>query len=252
MDTCALCLRKETLQKSHVIPNAVFKRIFRNNNGQGIRFNDDKDSPIDLSSDSWWEYLLCGVCEPKLNDFYERYSLALFRGSKGNVSRHEHGVTFSGTDLTKLKMFLISIFWRAAVTNHPAYAKVYIPEPWREQIREAIHFNRQISQNLATVKINRLIDSSVDGFTLENLKNLIVTPFLRRRSSGFSLCFLIEGFFIEIFTPGLRYKKRSEKGVLNPENSVFMVPYLKIFEIPELVELMVSGYGKHAEGGGKH
>ncbi|MCX2780611.1 hypothetical protein OQJ46_11895 [Microbulbifer thermotolerans] len=102
--------------------------------------------------------------------------------------------------------------------------------------------------NLATVKISRLIDTTSGGFSLEDLKSVIITPFFRKLDGGFSFCFLLEGFFIEIFTPGLGYRQCGQKGILNPKKSVLLVPYLSIFDVFELVQLMISGYGKHAEG----
>jgi hypothetical protein len=70
------------------------------------------------------------------------------------------------------------------------------------------------------VKISRLIDlTKTGGFSLDNLKALIVSPFCRvhedKRVRHISVCFAFEGFFIEIFMPGLKLKRRNELGVIH-------------------------------------
>lgn len=245
MKQCALCLVTTELSKSHIIPNSVFRRILQENQGKAITFSDDKQSPIKYSSDSWWEYLLCCDCESLLNAHYEGYSIALLRGSQGRVTRGNHGVTIREANLQRFQLFLMSVYWRAAVSSHPSYSTIFITEPFGSEIRKALKNDCPIALRLATIKISRLIDYTEGGFSLSVLKSLIISPFARRVTSGFSFCFLIEGFFIEIFTPGLRHKSRSQKGILHPDKPVFLIPYLHIFDVPEIFNLMMSGYGKH-------
>lgn len=247
---CALCLDTKDLRRSHAIPDSVFRRIFRNNDGQAIGLNDDDNSPVDYSSDSWWEYQLCGDCEQHLNAGYEQYSLSAIRGGKGKVIKHSLGITFSKIDTLKLQLFFLSIFWRAANSQNQAYQKVYIPEPWNNDLRTHLLNKSRVPLRFMTVKISRLIDRSTEkGFSLEDLKNIVVSPFFRKLPDRkFSFCFLFEGFFIEIFVPGYTLKHRNSKGVINPLNNTIVVPYLNIFDIHEFVELLVAGYRKNLEG----
>ena len=247
--TCSLCCNKKKMQKSHVIPDSIFKRVFRGDSGKAISFKNDEETWIGYSSDSWWDYLLCGECEKILNDNYECYSLALLRGAKGKVERLSAGVTFSQANLTKLQLFIISIFWRAAVSNISEYQKVYIPDPLRDEIRESIYSGNSVTIARATVKLSRLIDYTPNGFSEDNLRKIIVSPFFRKTNNRFTFCFLLEGFFVEILTPGLKYnERRNNKGIIYPSNDGFMAPYLSIFDVPELVELLVAGFKKNAEG----
>lgn len=247
---CALCLNNADLRRSHAIPDSVFKRISKENNGQSIRFKDDDMSLVDYSSDSWWEYQLCGNCEQHLNRNYEQYSLSAMRAGKGKISKHDIGVTFSEVDTLKLQLFFLSIFWRAANSHNEAYQKVYIPEPWNNELRLHLLNKTRVPLRFMTVKISRLIDRSTDGgFSLSNLKNVIASPFFRKLPNRkFSFCFLFEGFFIEIFMPGYTLKQRAAKGVINPLNKAVVAPYLNIFDIPEILNLLVAGYKKNLEG----
>lgn len=249
-EKCALCLEPAELRRSHAIPDSVFKRITRKNNGQAISFNDDDVSLVDYSSDSWWEYQLCGSCEQHLNNSYERYSLSAIRGSKGNILKHDFGVTFSGIDTLKMQLFFLSVFWRAANSGNEAYKNVYIPEPWNNELRVHLLNETRVPLRLMTVKISRLIDRSAGGgFSLNVLKSIIVSPFFRELPGRkFSFCFLFEGFFIEIFMPGHTLKQRAGQGVINPLKNIMVAPYLNVFDIPEVVRILVAGYKKNLEG----
>lgn len=245
---CALCLKNVPLQKSHVIPDSIFKRIFRTNSGKGISFSTDEDSSVEYTSDSWSEPLLCEGCESALNEKYENYSLALLRGAKGKVLKHEKGVTFSDVDLVTFHLFVISIFWRSAVSQHYAFQKVFIPEPWKDKVRLSLYAKISVPVSRISVKISRLIDKSDNGFSLESLKQIVLSPFFRDQKERFSFCFLFEGFFIEILFPGLRFSERSKIGIIYPNRNGFMAPYLSIFDVPEIFELLVAGYKKNELG----
>lgn len=247
--TCALCRNEKELKRSHVIPDSIFKRLFRGSSGKAISFKNDEDSWVRYSSDSWWDYLLCEECEKLLNDNYECYSLALLRGANGKAEKNNSGVSFSQANMSKLQLFVISIFWRAAISNISEYQKVYIPEPLRDEIRESIYLGNCITIARATVKLSRLRDCTPNGFSEANLKKWIVSPFFRQTDNRFTFCFLLEGFFVEIMTPGVRFNERhNTKGIIYPNYDGFLAPYLSVFDVPELVELLVAGFKKNVEG----
>lgn len=246
MEICALCLTQSILKKSHAIPDAVFKKISKKNNGKFIIFDDSELNPVGTSQNSWWQYLLCEPCEQKLSKI-EKYGLELLRGNN-YLTLHAHGSTISNADIKTLKLFFISIFWRAAISKHPSYSKVEIPEPIQSQIRSLICCESSIPLKLVTAKISKLIDSTVGGFTEENLKELIISPFFRKIKSGYSFCFLVEGFFVEIFTPGLRNRLRKQYGILNENCRIILIPNIEFLEIPEMLQLSLAAIKKHING----
>lgn len=65
---------------------------------------------------------------------------------------------------------------------------------------------------------------------------------------GNCFCFVFEGFYIQIYIPGIKLKERKSFGVLQSKNTSAFIPYLNIFDIPQLVELMEKSYGKHKSG----
>ncbi|TFF62664.1 MULTISPECIES: hypothetical protein [Comamonas] len=247
---CALCLQVKDLKRSHAIPDSVFKVIFRKNNGKAISFDTDDISPVAYSTDSWWEHQLCECCERHLNLSYETYSLSAIRGKKGKVVKSELGVSISNVDALKLQLFFSSILWRAGKSKNDAYKKIRIPDDLDETLRSHILAKSRIPLRKLTVRVSRLIDRSKDGaFSMDVLRNFVCTPFVRCTSlDAFVFCFLFEGFFIELSVPGYKFKKMSEFGVINPKNKILMIPYIDVFDIPEIVGALLMGYRKNKEG----
>lgn len=247
IDICKLCKYQKEIKRSHAIPDAVFRRILKSSDGRAVTFRCDDDSPIRHSGESWWEYQLCQECEGLLNSKYESYAISFFRGHAGNVIKHERGITFNNVNSEKIRMFLISILWRAAESNVGAYSRVKMPGYFKEYIRESLLKQSHIPIIKASVEISRLIDRS-NGFTMNSLKSIVISPFIRRNESKqYSFCFFFEGFFIEIFIPGhtMKYRKIN---MLSTTKRVVCAPYIDIFDIPEVVSSMVEGMRKYQEG----
>jgi hypothetical protein len=137
--TCALCAETKSLRKSHIIPNAVFRRIKQGQNaGQLIQLDDSEHTLVQYSQNSWWEHLLCAHCEGIIGE-YEKYGLDLLRRSHGSrIQNHSDGVTFWAHDYARFKLFLTSILWRAAVSNQSYFSKVLIPERFKEEARTSL------------------------------------------------------------------------------------------------------------------
>jgi hypothetical protein len=252
LDICKLCKEKSELQNSHVIGNSIFKKIFRCNSGKAISISDLKEN-IEYSKDSWAEYQLCKKCETHLNEKYEKYSLRALRGEGVIASRNSIGVTFRKIDLHKLNMYFLSLVWRAANSGHSAYNNVILGVNDNEYLRIAILKNEQVPTNKFSIKISRLIDyTSTNGFSDESLKNFIVSPFCRINPdiniSHISICFTFEGFFIEVFIPGLTSKFRNNFGFIHRSKKILVAPNLDIFSVAEIFNLLVNAYGKNIEG----
>jgi hypothetical protein len=168
------------------------------------------------------------------------------------ITKNKSGISFNNIDLKRFNSFFISIFWRASVSsNNDVFSKVYLPDSRANEVRICLLKNKKISPSLIGVKASRLIDKTPNGLSATSIKNIIISPFNRNLGHNFSFCFLIEGFFIEVFFPRLKLKERNRHGVLNQNKKILFTPFLHIFDVPELLDLMVSGCGKHLEGKSK-
>lgn len=246
---CKLCNKNKELKNSHIIPNAMFRRILKANNGWAITFQDDVESWVKRTSESWSEYLLCADCEKFLNEKYEQYSISVLRNGSNSVavSRHENGIKINALDGVIFQLFFISILWRAAVSSLDVYSKVKLSHQ-AEEIRRSLLDHKKISTSLVDLRISRLQDKTKNGYTLENLKNILVSPFLRKHETNISFCFLLEGFFVEFFLPGFKMNEKAKFGVMKPSEDILLIPYISISNIPEVVDLVAIAVGKHLYG----
>lgn len=250
---CALCLRSNKLRKSHIIPNAAFRRIkHHSGGGQLVYFDDNPESKIRRSQESWHERLLCSGCETIIAS-YEKTGLDILRGVFPHQStEHADGFILSPHDYQTFKLFLVSLLWRAAVSTQAPFAKVEVPSYCAEQARIALLRRRTMHSRRLGCKIARLTDptpSERGGFSIESLRQLIVSPIPRldEKSEHYSFLFILEGYALELFAPRIPLHLADQPGVHKNLSTMF-VPLASIFEIPELLALMVSAYGKNEQG----
>jgi hypothetical protein len=250
---CALCHEDKKLQDSHIIPNSVFRRI--KNAGDGgslILFDDNPDSLVRRSQDSWSEHLLCSSCEAVISN-YEKTGLEVLRGvNPYRISERSDGVVLGGHEHRLFKLFLISLLWRAAVSNLPQFAKVVLPLHCEQQARTALLGEKPLHSRRLGCRISRLTDPTPsDGgrFSPESLRQLIVSPIPRLddKLEHYSYLFILEGYALELFVPNIPLRLSSHPGTYR-DGTTFFVPFLSVFDIPELLALMVSAYGKNEQG----
>jgi hypothetical protein len=127
---CALCLLQKDLQKSHLLPRSLYKKVRttgRKNNDPFLITTERRRS----TSHQFQDYLLCKDCEHRFNVGGEKYvmELALVKGrvpllemlqKSGTpiktIDWESYSVkTTPQVDRDKLAYFALSVFWRASV-----------------------------------------------------------------------------------------------------------------------------------------
>lgn len=246
---CRLCEDQRKLCLSHALPNSAFRLALREGSGKAITITDDEATPVQFSSDTWDIDLLCSACEDTLNKAYDSYGIGVLKGNIGAVRHGQYGVTFSGVDRQRLRMFYLSVLWRVSVSHHDCYSNIELPYLWESELHRALQQGGKVRGSIFSVVLYRLRDSTPDGFEYENLCSLIIAPFARKFKNGLtSICFVFFGFLVEIFLPKLPAKLINRPGVLAGQSPVFLAPFLEILEVPELLNLMVRGLHKHENG----
>ncbi|NWK52174.1 hypothetical protein HYG89_06315 [Acinetobacter sp. SwsAc5] len=122
---CVYCGNFGKLERSHVIGNTVFSKILKDSeNGHAIKISLSAEQKIGKSNDSWAKEMLCNTCESKFNSEFENYSIYLLREKQPGVivSKFSSGVSFQKVDTKKIFLYVLSILWRAAYSDHKAYA----------------------------------------------------------------------------------------------------------------------------------
>ena len=218
---CALCRKPKGLEKSHIIPNSAFRVIKRWNSGKVITIKDDKESWIEYSNESWWEYLLCSTCEDIIEK-YETYSLGLLNSkSRGAILTHNYGITLKNINYPNFKLFLTSILWRASVSKQDVFSKVILHPNWEDEARLSILHGISLAPLKLGCKISKLNDpEQEDSFCEKSLKQIVISPIPRIKKNVISFLFVFLGYMFEFFAPAIPYKESKIRGVCK-KGSVF-------------------------------
>ena len=112
---CALCSREGFLIRSHIIPRFLFKPWLNSPLGHPVfglglpRLRPGQPK----------EPLLCVSCEKKFS-LGERYaSLRLRKLNSLSLNPRAAGIRAEGLNYEVLKLFFLSVMWRASVASHP-------------------------------------------------------------------------------------------------------------------------------------
>ena len=245
---CALCLQDDTLECSHILPNAIFRQVKKDNAGKLISLDDSQSEPVRYSVDSWSEYLLCSKCEDRLSP-YEKGALEALRGKKRDGAYLDaDGIKLRDINYRTLKLFFTCLVWRAHAASIAPFSKVVLPKSSAEAARISLLTGAPMNPSTLGVRLMMLFDpTKVGGFSADSIKQLIVTPFPRLRKHFVSFVFVFEGYIAEFFVPQIPLSLLSKPGILK-RSHIWHIPKKNIFEIPELLRLMVAGYGKSEKG----
>jgi hypothetical protein len=223
---CPLCKTSDhPICRSHVIPNAVFKRV--KHNGKLMKV-DLASKTARLEQDSWDTHMLCKACEHLLNQVYEDSSLKDLRNARraNNTSMLVKLITQSPE---RLAGFMLSILWRASVSDHNAYGKVKFPESATDGFAECLLKKRPDLLWSLSYRITALYDGR-GYFDYDAISRIVATPCLNRLSDlTHSYVFLFEGFKFEMIasSDGFQF---DQAGVIKPRKKVYRLARQNIWE----------------------
>lgn len=248
LEICKLCGEEKELQRSHVIGKAVFRKILKEVEGNYAINISLGENRIKKSSDTWDSRLLCKECETLFNRKFEDYSYHVLRREQKGVLYVEspHGIYFKNVNTYRVMLYFFSIYWRAGHSSHRAYKGTTI-QPVISNHLKKVFFDESILHPLAfSVRIRLLKDQS-KGFSQHALKGLIINPYSRVKNKGFVWCMVYEGYFFELFFNASTFKERQKSGFLNRAKNSFFVPYVDLFDVPELVQVLAESFKLHHE-----
>src|SRR5689334_10663585 len=120
---CRLCGKSAALVRSHIIPRSFFDidsdgtTLFSNGPGKLPR-----RAPVGV-----YDRIICSDCEDSFS-LYDDYAFRTLKRDLPSYERVYHQGQFAGLvarnpDFRLLKMFVISLLWRASVTTHDFYKR---------------------------------------------------------------------------------------------------------------------------------
>lgn len=240
MRVCKLCGEVRVLQDSHAIGNSFFRKIFRKFEGKAILLKSDSQESF-TTSDSWKQYQLCRDCEQLLNNKYEKYAVSVLNGNNKEIkiTKSNLGVMLNNVDVSRIQKYILSIYWRGALSKHSSYSKLIISDGISNNLRGVFLKDLPLLNQCYHVKIYRLINSKFENKC--DTKDLIFSPFYRliksEKHDKFNrvvYCFIFGGFFFEVVVGIITYKEKlNSKFLMKNTNHIFM-SYLDMNDIPEL------------------
>jgi len=125
---CKFCNQDRPLVKAHVVPEAFFRDLKTGDMPLFLISSDARKRPIRSQTGPYDRGILCRPCENKFED-WDNYAAKLLINDRDTaferVAVGEFDVFVAKAfDYEKLKLFLISVIWRAAVSTNPLFDKV--------------------------------------------------------------------------------------------------------------------------------
>ena len=197
---CRLCKKDNKLVKSHIIPDFLYTGLF-----------DDKHfiAPLDLiefkrkkllPNGFYDKAILCSNCDNVLIGSLESYSRTVIHGSQIKstpIPKMERRINqlnqkylyITDIDYSKFKLFLLSILWRASITNHDFFKNVFLGD-----------HEKVIGDMILKNDPKEYQDYSVGIFILNENNSyptkLIANPIRSKTNENLSYSFLINGLVI--------------------------------------------------------
>ncbi len=139
MGVCRFCGKERTLIRAHIIPESFFRPL-RDPSGPPRLMTDTKGIyPKRFPIGVYDKGILCRECEDRFAATDDYGQLLLLRSLSEAEPITQEGKTialvFKRFDYTKLKLFVLSVLWRASVSRHPFYEKIALG-PYEDRIRE--------------------------------------------------------------------------------------------------------------------
>jgi|SRR4028118_333852 hypothetical protein len=150
MATCRLCRQERKLIKAHIIPRSLYAPLFEDGSPVKVYSTEKGIYPKRAPQGIYDSKILCDECDHRIGDWdnaAQRFLLTPLKQYGDPAAIEERGwFEASDFDYTRLKLFFISLLWRAHITSHPFFAKVELG-PWERIARKRI-----ISEEPGTVE----------------------------------------------------------------------------------------------------
>ncbi|ENK2110100.1 TPA: hypothetical protein ACPJ0R_003841 [Vibrio diabolicus] len=202
METCKLCLKDRELRKSHIIPDAFFQYVKKEQvDGRHIVITRDANY---WGQETYSEKMLCGECEQKFSVNFEKYAAELLLHNPKNVgvrvTQFSDHLELSGVNYEKLKLFQMSLLWRASVSKLDFYSGVSLHPQQEEKLRVSLLSLTAMRSNEYPCTFERVMsDAMPDAKERQSRKRVIINP----KTTASDICgyttFVLGGFSIRSY-----------------------------------------------------
>jgi len=210
-----MCLEDKKLIDAHIIPKSFFKSIKIDNQPLEIHTNKKGEYTKRSHAGIYDKTILCGDCET-LFQRYDDYAQSLLLpdakeedyilGPDGK----RVGYILKNIDYCNLKLFFLSVLWRASVSTREEFSKIDVG-PFEKALRLMMQSDDPGDENVFSVIVNRFDDYLG--------KKFLIDPHNERFDDGINFCRFYLGAGYRVF---IKVDKRSL-----PESNIFRFFILK-------------------------
>jgi len=160
---CKMCLQNKEGVDSHIVPAGFYRFI-----------KDDSDEPLEVRPLEEGKYkrrsytgiydntILCSDCERLFQNFDDYAQRLLLPNPKGaeyilNQKGETRGFKLNAVNYDYLKLFFLSVLWRASVSNREEFVKVDTG-PFEEELKRMIKSRNPGTQDDFSVVVSRFND----------------------------------------------------------------------------------------------
>lgn len=189
---CRLCLQEKKLIKAHIIPEGFIRPLRVGSLAPEMHSNSPGSYPKRMPVGPYDPSILCGDCDRKMG-LWDRYAqkLLLNRFSEASVlqlGQQKVGWRIEHFDYPRLKLFFVSLLWRASISQHTFYKRISVG-PFEDRLRTMILNGEPGSSQDFAVILARFGDSDITA---------MLAPY-REKFEGVSFIgFYLTGFLVYI------------------------------------------------------
>lgn len=130
---CRLCHTETRLCRSHILPEFCYSDLY-DEKGRAIITGADLNDARHVQK-GIREFLLCGQCEQLFGRWERRFKAQWHDRLAVDQQDMDRGVkAFNDLDYEQLKLFLLSVFWRAGVSTAEGFEAVRLG-PYQDELR---------------------------------------------------------------------------------------------------------------------
>jgi hypothetical protein len=250
---CRFCGNVSKLCNSHSIPNGIYRLLMQAGGGSAINISSGPGK-IRRTSNTGAAHLLCEECEKHFN---VEFDAPIVNGLKLlDQQIQDNGfsarISFSHNQMAQA---IAAIVWRCCESGASNYVATKLGERHLAQLKHLVTTPRERVLRECSVRIDRLQDSSKEGFSQESISRFIIAPVPLpiiadngNLARNFRFYFVMQGFLIHLIVPKLPYSKNSTSGYLKRGFTRLHAPPTNMLKYQPIMDFLVHTYAKNEAG----
>lgn len=219
---CRLCLKSSNLKKSHIIPEAFFKRVYGNKHRTFLISMEDKK--LKFIQKGITEQLLCGSCEQKFSKWETILKNSLIAiGEKASNSlkftfydEYQDIFKVENIKYKEFKLGILSILWRMSIASDDFFKSYDLGDYYEEKLRHILLNEDLVDEKKYPIIVTRY---EID----ETFSPGMIISFSSDRYQTFIIqSFVIWGHHFRIFVNDKRFPKMPIDACLRKSGQLYV------------------------------